>query len=188
MKSPREKQKRLVLALLVITLTWGFLYILVVQPLKARQEFSQQKAIELKGKIDELTKTKMQLIKDVQIAKAYRQHLDKIESQMPEGVVETWTIKEVQQIAQRHSLTLFSTHILFEPNLSSILLPSAQYEIYYYHCNIQSELFRLGKFLMDFENTFPTAAIESLTITSGEGGAPYLHEAQIKVSFLKKKK
>lgn len=41
---------------------------------------------------------------------------------------------------------------------------------------------------MDLENTFPTAVIESLTIISGGGGAPHLHEIQIKIGFLKKKK
>lgn len=188
MKLTSEKQKKVIATGFLTLLITLALYLFAIQPFLAKGKNFRQETGRFNEEIENLKKTKSRLSLDAQKVDQYRQQLEKIEAQMPEGPPDTWTIEKVYQISQRHALTLSSSHVISTPELSAILLPESQYEIYYYFCNLKVELFHLGKFLMDLENSFPTAAVDGLTVLPGMGEAPYIHEAQIKLSFLKKKK
>lgn len=188
MKLSPEKQKKVAVAGLVTALMVVALYCLGIQPLGARAKNLRREAGRVQGEIENLKKVKERLSLDAQAIGQYRQKLSKFEEQMPEGVIDTWTIEKVSQVSQPHALTLSSTQVLSTPELSAILLPNSQYETYYYACKLKMELPVLGQFLMEIENTFPSMVVDSLTIMAGAGGTPHLHEAEIRMSFLRKKK
>lgn len=184
MKLSHEKKKRWGLALIAIALGIEALYHLGIHPLTVRQQGLQEEITKLDAETESLMKMKKKLLQDAQRAKSGRSRLNEIEAQMPDDVPETWTFRQVSKIMQKHSVEVSSTHVLFIPELSAILLPGSQYEMYYYTCEIKAELFSLGKVLMDLENTFPSATVEGLTIKAGEGGAPHIHQVQLKTGFL----
>lgn len=188
MKLSPEKQKQVALASLITALLVLALYFLGIQPLGEKASHLRREAGRVQGEIENLKKVKERLSLDAQAIGQYRRKLSRFEEQMPEGAIDTWTIEKVSQVSQPHALTLSSTQVLSTPELSAILLPNSQYETYYYTCKLRMELPVLGEFLMNLENTFPAMVVDSLTIMAGAGGTPYLHEAEIRVSFLRKKK
>ena len=162
----KEKRNRLVLVIIMtIAIGIGLWYGIIT----TRQERLEETKASIRAAIDKLEKAKT-LVKqagksEAQLADAMNK-LKVVEDSMASGVDHyTWAIKLLEEARARHDVKIIETTRPVKGDVG--LLPQFPYQAAIFTVRGAGHYHDFGKFLADFENSFPYFRVQNLSLAPG---------------------
>jgi len=162
----KEKRNRLVLVIIMtIAIGIGLWYGIIT----TRQERLEETKASIRAAIDKLEKAKT-LVKqagksEAQLADAMNK-LKVVEDSMASGVDHyTWAIKLLEEARARHDVKIIETTRPVKGDVG--LLPQFPYQAAIFTVRGAGHYHDFGKFLADFENSFPYFRVQNLSLSVG---------------------
>ena len=162
----KEKRNRLILVIiLTIAMGVGFWYGLIT----TRKEKLEEAKVAIRAAIDKLEKAKA-LVKqadkaEIQVTAAMNK-LKVVEDSMASGVDHyTWAIKLLEEARARHDVKIIETTRPVKGDVG--LLPQFPYQAAIFTVRGAGHYHDFGKFLADFENSFPYFRVQNLSLVPG---------------------
>jgi Tfp pilus assembly protein PilO len=184
----KEKKKQLIFAIMAGILVLGCAYYFGFRLIDGARDQTDKRAKELKAKVEKMKKT----IEDGEAAQkkieALQEKIKPLEESMPPEQAETWLARATDTIAKRHFLKLKSLRLIdSDPFVLEEFKGCSHYGVAGYAFSVQGTYFKLGEFLADLEGSHPLMVVESISISSGAGGALHVHEMAVKISMVTQK-
>lgn len=162
-KISKAKKQQIVLILMGAGIVIAGLWTLVIQTQYSKLEGVQKGTLQMKEKVD---KGEMLLKKSDEVEadlEADTKTLEDIESNMASGDIYLWLINTINRFNASHKVTIldFPRETLGEVGS----LPNFPYKAAMFPIKGSGYYHDVGKFLADFENSFPYARIQNLELT-----------------------
>ena len=186
MKLSPEKQKNLILTIMVVAIAIGSLWWFLIHGLEKMGKTNAQNLKKLKEKVDNQQKEIDKEIADRNASESYKTFIAQQEQQMPTNNTETWLFKEISVLAERHKLSVVNTALESFPDLSDFKFKGQPYKLAGFKFSFKGELNQIGSFLRDLENNKPLAEVYEITITAGSDVAPHIHTVDVRISMVTK--
>ncbi len=176
---PKEKIQQLVLVAIFTLIGVSAMMVFWISGLKSELTNSSGKIKGLEPQIEDIER-KMKA--DALNEPLRRQLVSFVETQrasMATGDLFAWAVREMTLFAERHPVRMTSVR----PGMSTTHPIFSNHEVYTFHLELQGAYDAIGRFIREFENTFPTAQIRSMELSTTDSSAP-TRIAHIEVAFL----
>ena len=183
-KLPKEKRDRIIAAAIATVIAIAGIWYGLIRPQQAKLQDSARTTIKAQEKVTN-AKRRVEKEKPIQIElDAARQGLKAIEDEMASGDLYSWIIVTVNKFRAAHRVEIpqFSREQVREVNV----IPGFPYKGATFTVKGTAYYHDLGKFIADFENTFPHVRLLNLEmepIALPGPGAQSNPEEQEKLSF-----
>lgn len=185
MKLSPEKQKQLAITVLATVIavvgTWYAGTQFVTSAKTSGDRSNKGLAAELVKRQKEIDQEKENREK----AKTYQSLIVTMDAKMPKGNPETWLVRELSDIANRHKLQLSSTSVQPLKDFSDFRFKDP-YQLLGFHLEFLGEFNQIGEFAQDIENSSPLMEIHDITITAGSEKATHVHKVSLTISEVTK--
>jgi Tfp pilus assembly protein PilO len=166
---PKEKRDRIILILLGAAAIVMGLFYGVISPQRKALEESSRKKIEQENKLasaERLIGNTSQIEKSVEQAIT---HLKSIETTMASGDMYSWVIQTVNAFKQNYEVDIpqFSREVAAEVGM----FPRFPYRAAVFHLRGTGRYRDVGRFVADFENSFPYMRIQNVELEPAAGPA-----------------
>ena len=163
----KEKRNRLILVIiLTIAIGFGLWYGIIT----TRKQLLEEAKATIRASIDKLEKAKT-LVKQADKAEARlaaaTDKLKVVEDSMASGDYYTWAIQLFNKARAGHDVTIIETTRPVKGDVG--LLPQFPYQAAIFTVRGSGHYHDLGKFLADFENSFPYFRVQNLSLAPGLG-------------------
>ena len=188
MKLSPEKQKHLVMAIVIVVVVnyvaWNFL----VQGQRSREVRDRKEIERLTGEVKKTEQTIQKEKNDREQAKAYQAYVAISEEKMVKGNAETWMLKTLSDMARAHGIDITNAVVQDSQvkELGDYKFKGQPYKLVGFWFEFKGDFNQIGKFLMDMENTLPFMEVDELSISTGSKQAPYIHSVSLRVSMVTK--
>jgi len=183
-KLPKEKRDRIIAAAIATVIAIAGIWYGLIRPQQAKLQDSARTTIKAQEKVTN-AKRRVEKEKPIQIElDAARQGLRAIEDEMASGDLYSWIIVTVNKFRAAHRVEIpqFSREQVREVNV----IPGFPYKGATFTVKGTAYYHDLGKFIADFENTFPHVRLLNLEmepVALPGPGAQSNPEEQEKLSF-----
>ena len=183
-KLPKEKRDRIIVAAIATLIAIAGIWYGLIRPQQAKLQDSARTTIKAQEKVTN-AKRRVEKEKPIQIElDAARQGLKAIEDEMASGDLYSWIIVTVNKFRAAHRVEIpqFSREQVREVNV----IPGFPYKGATFTVKGTAYYHDLGKFIADFENTFPHVRLLNLEmepVALPGPGAQSNPEEQEKLSF-----
>jgi len=183
-KLPKEKRDRIIAAAIATVIAIAGIWYGLIRPQQAKLQDSARTTIKAQEKVTN-AKRRVEKEKPIQIElDAARQGLKAIEDEMASGDLYSWIIVTVNKFRAAHRVEIpqFSREQVREVNV----IPGFPYKGATFTVKGTAYYHDLGKFIADFENTFPYVRLLNLEmepVALPGPGAQSNPEEQEKLSF-----
>jgi len=183
-KLPKEKRDRIIAAAIATVIAIAGIWYGLIRPQQAKLQDSARTTIKAQEKVTN-AKRRVEKEKPIQIElDAARQGLKAIEDEMASGDLYSWIIVTVNKFRAAHRVEIpqFSREQVREVNV----IPGFPYKGATFTVKGTAYYHDLGKFIADFENTFPHVRLLNLEmepVALPGPGAQSNPEEQEKLSF-----
>jgi hypothetical protein len=183
-KLPKEKRDRIIAAAIATVIAIAGIWYGLIRPQQAKLQDSARTTIKAQEKVTN-AKRRVEKEKPIQIElDAARQGLKAIEDEMASGDLYSWIIVTVNKFRAAHRVEIpqFSREQVREVNV----IPGFPYKGATFTVKGTAYYHDLGKFIADFENTFPHVRLLNLEmepVAVPGPGAQSNPEEQEKLSF-----
>jgi len=159
---PKEKRDRLILIILGTIVSLGLLWYLLIRAQDSSILAIARKTVEQEdkvGKAQRLIGAKAEIEKTLEVA---TQQLKEVEAGMASGDMYSWVILTINKFKADRNVEIpqFSREIPTEVGL----LPKFPYKAALFNLRGTDYLQDFGKFLADFENTFPYLRVQNVEL------------------------
>jgi len=182
-KISKAKKQQIILVLMGAGVVIAGLWTLVIQAQNSKLQGVQKRTVEMKEKVD---KGEMLLKKSDEVEadlEADTKTLKDIESNMASGDIYLWLINTINRFNASQKVTIldFPRETVGEVGL----LPNFPYKAAMFPIKGTGYYHDVGKFLADFENSFPYARIQNLELTpSGKNSAEDVEKLNFKFEIV----
>jgi len=178
-KLSKEKQQQLIFVGFITAIVVGLLYAFVIRAQASAKAAKLVEIENLTGEVEKFTKLKKgspDVVADLEKEKGT---LDGMEKNMASGDLYSWVILTVNKFKVGYNVEIpfFSR----EERTTVGIFPNFPYDAVKYTLKGTAYYHDFGKFLADFENTFPYMRVQNIDLTP-EGGSNSGAEAE-KLSF-----
>lgn len=177
-KLSKEKRDRLILVSVVLVAVLGVLYVFVLGAQKDKLYMLDSQIVSAKdklGKADRLVRSSDAI--ELSLMKT-RQQLDEREKDMaPAGQYYYWFFKLLEEFRKNEGLESSFVVDISQPEFGEIgILPKFPYRAATFTIHVNGRFQEIGRFLADFENSFPYFRVLNIQLTPE--GAPAFTGAQ----------
>jgi hypothetical protein len=183
MKLTPEKQKHLVLAVIIVVLTAAGIYYLGPRELQAKKKRDSLALKKLQQSVKDQESAITKEKKDSETAKAYQAYITKCEEQMPKGSTETWLLKELTTMADRYKIKIGTT-VQQPVELSDFRFKDLPYKLVGYRLECKGEFAQIGNLLKDLENNRQLMEVDDIKIEASSDIAPHIHTISMRISMV----
>lgn len=184
MKLSPEKQKNLILAILVVVGTAFGLWYFLVNGLTEKEKKDTKENIKLEADIKKTEETIAKEKSDREEAKVYQAYIEASEKQMPKGNPETWLVTILSEFAAQQKLQLAGTTIQPVTEISDFKFKEQPYKLVGFRFEFKGDLNQIGRFLQEIENKLPLMEVDDFSINAGSDVAPYVHTVSMRISMV----
>ena len=189
MKLSPEKQKHLAITLAVVVGLNFAAYWFGIRGLDGKQTSDNNKAMALEALIKKSTGEIATEKDNREKAKIFKDYIASIEDQLPKGNVETWLLKELEQITKLQKVEASSPTFPAPPDpgivdLSNFRFKDQPYKLVSMRFGFTGELNEIGRFLEYIENNKPLMEVNDISITPGSSQGPHMHNVIMQLSMV----
>ncbi len=186
MKLTPEKQKNLILTILVVVIVVFGLWYFMINTQRQNEKTGREDLLKLEESVKKQSSAILKEKSDKSQATAYQAYISAYEEQMPKGNPETWLVKTLSDLATQQKVQLSSTVIESLAELSYFKFKDQPYKLVGFRFELKGEFNQLGKFIEEIENKMPLMEVDSLSVIAGSEVAPYVHTISMRISMVTK--
>jgi hypothetical protein len=171
---PKDKLQKLILVLIVTLIGVGATINFYVAKQFTELHAKREVINKLVTQLTEAQKAVKEELSNTALRDQLHTFVAGQEQHAVEGDAFSWVVREMSLLAERHPVQVTSVN----PGGLTTHATKTQYQIYSTRLEVSGSYDDLGKFISDWENTFPTSSIHSMTIVMADPG-----KARCRVNF-----
>lgn len=176
---PKEKLQQLVLVAIFTLIGVSAMMVFWISGVNTELTSNSEKIKGLQPQIEDIERKMKAEALNEPLRRQLASFVETQRTSMATGDLFAWAAREITLFAERHPVRMVSVR----PGMRSYHLIQGNYEVYTVQIELQGQYDDLGRFFSDFENSFPTAQIRSLDLSTADNSS-LTRNAQIEVALL----